>query len=125
MIWRVLLFAAVMVLQPKFVWADEPGNSQSPLQQMPQDLRNLHNLMRPCPNGDMPRPVQMLTQQIQQKYGETAVATALNEGGSFLVLFATDDMSTWTAIAVDARTRLACITSAGTSLQFINRNQEL
>lgn len=111
MLWRTLLFAAVMVVQPKFVWSEPaivpPG---------PGEPR--------CPNGSRAQIAADLKDMMRDHFKESPVAAGISSQGQLLTLYAADDFSTWTAVVFDPQTKSACLVSYGHDLQILRTEGE-
>lgn len=99
----------LLVANPRAVWPDEPDQPAKPAAPA-----------RHCAVGG-PLPMDEMRSQIEQQFHESIIMTGINAAGQFVALFATVGGETWTAITVDASTRLACVTGFGTSLTIINQ----
>jgi hypothetical protein len=112
----MMLYAAIFVLQPHFVFAD-PQPAQ-PTQPPPGLLR--------CPDGNPPLRFEQLIARMQGEYGEVPMVTGLeSRHGAFVMLFATPDGSTWSSVAVNPANRLACIMGVGTAFQILPQGDKL
>ena len=68
---------------------------------------------------------QKVADRLAQKHGEHPVATAIAGAGTGLVVFfATEDGSTWTAVQVTPKARIACLMAAGTGWQALKPRPE-